>query len=271
MHNKTIAFALVISIAIFIWVASLADAPVEHQIHHPDSREMKIVHPEKSNHALTSTTENNSKEIQAPISGVALRQCRNIPHTKDALNSFLNHANEGGEPAQYINDVVNRFEFCKKFADIKVNYIQRLINEAEQGSVESLNEFWKIPVTEYAEVMGLDPQSRSDFIVNRRTFLSTKYRLAEKLALLGNEDATLKLVKSYQSYDPASLKPSYVKSLAYADFGLQTTQDNEYYLKLNWFKQRLLVSATPDEIELANSITYQLLSKANNEVKKQID
>mgnify|MGYP003342780236 CR=1 FL=1 len=58
-------------------------------------------------------------------------------------------------------------------ADIKVNYIQRLINEAEQGSVESLNEFWKIPETEYADVMGLDPQSRSDFIVNRRTFLST--------------------------------------------------------------------------------------------------
>jgi hypothetical protein len=110
--------------------------------------------------------------------------------------------------------------------------------------------------------MGLDSQSREDIIFNRKEFAEVKYRIAQKLALAGNDEAILKLVKSYQHYDPKSQKPNFVNALAYANFGLQTTQDNDYYLKLDWFKQKILNSSSSEEIESAISITEQLLNEA---------
>ena len=48
-----------------------------------------------------------------------------------------------------------------------------------------------------------------------------------------------------------------------ANFGLHMTQDNDYYLKLDWFKQRILGNSSPEEVESAFSITEQLLIEAD--------
>lgn len=262
VKNKSIVLILVLSIVVLTWIFSRDNAPFEQHEKKPASDETTELLNKTTSNSLTTIAEKSNKEIQTVISGIELRRCRNIPRTKDALDIFLDQANANGEPIQYIEDVLNRFEFCKQYAHINQNYIQLLINDADQGSIESLNEIWKVPESEFFEIMALEIQSREDVIFNRNEFSKVKYRLAQKLAISGNEEAILKLVNSYQRYDPDSQKPNYVKSLAYANFGLQLTQDNDYYLKLDWFKQRILKNSSPEEIELAVSITERLLSEA---------
>lgn len=264
MKNKLVALILILSIATLTWIFSRDSAPVEQYQKELFSYERNEQQHKTTGTPLTKITEIISNKIEADISGVDLRQCRNVPRTKDTLDTFLYQANANGEPNQYIEDVLNRFEFCLQYTHINQNYIELLINDAAQGSIESLNEIWKIPEAEYFEVMKLELQSKEDIIFNRQEFLKVKYRLAQILAISGSEEAILKLVNSYQHYDPNRQKPNFVKSLAYANFGLQMTQDNDYYLKLDWFKQKILNNSSPEEIELAASITAQLLRETES-------
>jgi len=264
VKNKSVALILFLSIATLTWIFSLDSSPVVQNQMKPFSYEKRELQHKTTGNNLTTTTEISSNNIESDISGVDLRQCRNVPKTKDTLDTFLDEANANGEPYKYIEDVLNRFEFCQQYAHINQNYIELLINDAAQGSIESLNEIWKIPEAEYFEVMKLELQSTEDIIFNRHEFLKVKYRLAQILAISGSEEAILKLVNSYQHYDPNRQKPNFVKSLAYANFGLQMTQDNDYYLKLDWFKQKILNSSSPEEIELAASITEQLLRESES-------
>lgn len=244
------------------WVFIRDNASLEKVETIPSRHETKNSQDKATINVIYNTLENNSKEAKAGLSGIELRKCKNIPKTKDALDAFLDLANENGEPLQYVEDVLHRFERCKQYSHIDQNYLQILIDDADKGSIDSLNEIWKIPEAEYLEVMGINSASREDIILKRIEFVKVKYRLAQKLAISGNDEAVLKLVKSYQSYDPTSQSPNYVKSLAYANLGLQMTQDNDYYLKLDWFKQKILNNSSLEEIETANSITEQLLNEA---------
>ncbi|AUC87213.1 hypothetical protein CW735_02565 [Alteromonas sp. MB-3u-76] len=264
MKNKLISLVIVISVAVLVaWSLLNRNMPFGQHETNPSVYDTKEPNNGTNTNALTTIAVNNNKETHTEISGIELRRCRNIPKTKDALDTFLDQAHANGESFQYIEDVLNRFELCKQYPDTKQNYIQLLINDANKGSIASLNEIWKIPEAEYFEIMGFDSQSREDIIFNRKEFVITKYRLAHKLATSGNEEAILKLVKSYQHYDPLSQKPNHAKSLAYANFGLHMTQDNDYYLKLDWFKQRILGNSSPEEVESAFSITEQLLIEAD--------
>lgn len=264
MKNKAIIFILISSIVALVWsiVSGSAPLPVEREKLKPSGEQAQEDSYSANITTSPMTRKNESKKPQPKLSGIALRQCRNIPKTEDELDSFLTQATEKREPFQYIEDIANKFELCSRVSNTEQNYIQLLIDAANEGSIDSLNEIWKIPETEYFDVMKIDSNSKEDVILNRKAFAKTKYRLAEKLALNGNEEAVLKLVAAYQHYDPVEQRPNYVKSLGYADFGLQTTQDNEYYLKLNWFKQRMLSNSSQEEVESASSITEQLLKKA---------
>lgn len=262
MKIKLVALFLPFIVVIIAWFF-VRDHEALEKVETISSRHETKNNQDKSTiNVIYNTLENNGKEAIAGLSGIELRKCKNIPKTKDALDTFLDLAIENGEPFQYFEDVLHRFERCKQYSHIDQNYIQILIVDADKGSIDSLNEIWKIPEAEYFEVMGINSASREDIILKRLELAKVKYRLAQKLAISGNDEAVLKLVKSYQSYDPISQSPNYVKSLAYANFGLQMTQDNDYYLKLDWFKQSILKNSSPEEIESANSITEQLLKKA---------
>ena len=261
---KLIVLLLLSLTAVLAWIFIRDNASFEELETISTRHETKTSQDKSTINAIYDIPENDSKETKAGISGIELRKCKNIPRTEHALDAFLYRANANDEPFQYIEDVLNRFEICKQYAHIKDNYVQTLIDSADNGSIDSLIEIWKTPAAEYFEAMGIDTTSREDIIFDRKEFVKTKYRLAQKLAISGSDEAVLMLVKSYQSYDPVSQKPSYIRSLAYANFGLQMTQDNDSYLKLNWFKQRILDNSSPEEIESAFSITERLLNEANH-------
>jgi hypothetical protein len=199
---------------------------------------------------LTPTTE---------PSGIKIRRCKNIPKTKDELDTFIDRATENQEPYAFIQGVLDIFEICSQHKTADSDYIKLLVNEAENGSVEALKEIWKIPESEYFEVMAMPNPSREEIISHRNEFSKLKYRLAHDLAMSGNAEATIKLIKAYQINDPLTQKPNYAKSLAYADFGLQTTQDNDLYLKINWFKEKILQNSSTEEIALAFDLTDEML------------
>ena len=215
---------------------------------------IKYTSPEKTNKAAATTE----------LSGITVRRCKNIPKTIHELDEFMIQATDNQEPYAFIQDVLARFEVCSQFKAADSDYLTLLVNEAENGSVAALKEIWKIPESEYFEVMAIFNPSREEITFHRNEFLKLKYRLAYDLALSGSAEATIKLIKAYQIKDPLTQKPNYIKSLAYAEFGLQTIQDNDLFLKIHWLREKILQNSNNEQAALAFDITDSMLIEASS-------
>jgi len=190
-----------------------------------------------------------------------IRRCSKIPKTKKELDEWLSNANEVGEPDEYIEDVLFRFDRCSQFNFLSDDFFELLIKAIELGSDNAVTELWAISDKEYFYSKGLFELSREDTIEQRVKFNKLKYQLSESVALTGGGQAILKLVKGYQNYDPDSGKPNYLKAIAYADFGLKIVEDNDIYLKLDFIKQRIAKNMEFQDIQQAQVLTERLLSK----------
>ncbi|AWB65084.1 hypothetical protein C2869_00895 [Saccharobesus litoralis] len=232
----------------------------------------------QSNQFYNEDSENSSKKAidetikytpkKLNVSGKDLRRCAKAAKNEIELDKKLHKAAVNDEPQAFINELISDYDYCIDI-DIdarKLNYIEVLIREARYGSREAFLEFWKISEKEYFNISNLKALTTEETLNQRQKFISLKYQLAHKFAIIGNNEALLKLVSAYLNYDPVSQSPNLVKSLAYADLGLQTTDDNETYLKLDWYKQRILNSASIDNVGSAQTITEQLLEESTKAV-----
>lgn len=191
-----------------------------------------------------------------------LRLCKSVPKSDSELSLWLDKANSAGEPNEYIEDVIARFDQCSKHREDEQNYIALLLIAAEQGSDDAVSLLWAIGEREYFESFGTMQFSREERIAVRVAFTQKKYELAHKVALQGGEQSLERLVKGYQHFDPATNGQSYYKSVAYANYAMTTTRNNDLYRKVDWVKQRLLNSMSNDELDQAQMLTEKLLSEA---------
>ncbi|CAM5195228.1 hypothetical protein [Alishewanella longhuensis] len=205
-------------------------------------------------------TELSTSEIFALAT--ELRLCKSVPKSDSELSLWLDKANSLGEPIEFIDDTVARYEQCLKHSNEERNYMALLLNAAEQGSDDAVSLLWSIGEQEYFESFGTVQFSREERIAARVAFTQKKYDLAHKVALQGGEHSVEKLVKGYQHFDPATNGQSYYKSVAYANYTMATTRNNDLYRKVDWIKQRLLNSMSNDELEQAQMLTEKLLSES---------
>ena len=190
-----------------------------------------------------------------------IRRCKTIPKTQDELDDWLSSADEVGEPYEYIEDVLSRFERCSQFNLISGDFVELLVKAIKLGSDNAMTELWAISDKEYFQSKGLLELSREEKIEQRIKFNKLKFQLSESIALTGGEQSILRLVKEYQYYDPDSGNPNYLKAIAYADFGLKIVEDNDIYLKLDFVKQRISQNMEFHDIEQAQVLTEKLLTK----------
>ena len=190
-----------------------------------------------------------------------IRRCSAIPKTQDELDKWMSKVNEVGEPYEYIEEVLSRFERCSQFNFISDDFVELLFKAIELGSDNAVAELWAVSDREYFQSKGLDELSREDTIKQRVKFNKLKYRLSESVALTGGEQSILRLVKEYQNYDPDTGNPNYLKVIAYADFGLKIVEDNDIYLKLDFIKHRIHQNMEFQDIEQAQMLTEKLLNK----------
>ena len=191
--------------------------------------------------------------------------CRPVPKNDIELSSWLDKAKQSGEPQSYIDGVLGSYERCSELAFTEQNYVVLLLEAAEQGADDAVGLFWSLSDAEYFEAMHLSYMSRDEKIANRSGFIKKKFELAHAVALKGGEKSLHRLIRDYQQYDPFTEGQSYYKSVAYADFALATTRDNDFFRKVDWIKQRLLNKMSHEEIELARILTEQLLAEAGKE------
>ncbi|GAB2991074.1 hypothetical protein [Psychrosphaera aestuarii] len=192
-----------------------------------------------------------------------IRRCNTIPKTQDELDDWLIKANEVGEPHEYIEDVLLRFEQCSPFQFISEDFVELLFLAIELGYDNAIAELWAVSDNEYLQSKGLDELNREETIEQRVEFNKLKYRLSERIALAGGENALLRLVKGYQNDDPDTGKPNYIKAIAYADFGLNIVKSNDVYLKLDFMKRRISLNMDLQSLEEAQTLTESLLSQLN--------
>jgi|TARA_Y100000589_G_C27129655_1_gene620029 hypothetical protein len=190
-----------------------------------------------------------------------IRRCNTIPKTQDELDDWLSKANELGEPYEYIEDVLSRFEHCTHFNFISDDFVELLVKAIKLGSDNAVIELWAISDKEYFQSKGLLELSREETIEHRIKFNKLKFQLSESIALTGGEQSILRLAKEYQNYDPDSGEPSYLKALAYANFGLKIVKDNDIYLKLDFIQRRISQDMKFQDIEQAQVLTENFLSK----------
>tara|TARA_R110002126_G_scaffold8953_7_gene41162 strand:+ start:4505 stop:5341 length:837 start_codon:yes stop_codon:yes gene_type:complete len=191
--------------------------------------------------------------------------CRPVPKTDIELSSWLDSAKQSGEPQSLIENILGRYEQCSALASLEQNYVVLLLEAAEQGADDAVALFWSLSDAEYFEAMALSHMSRDEKIANRSAFTKKKFGLAHAVALKGGEKSLHRLIRDYQHYDPFTEGQSYYKSVAYADFALATTGDNDFFRKIDWIKQRLLNKMSHEEIELARVLTEKLLAEATKE------
>jgi hypothetical protein len=86
-----------------------------------------------------------------------------------------------------------------------------------------------------------------------------KYALAQKLAMNGGEKSQLRLIRGFQYFDPETLQPNTVKAVAFAEYAMQTTYNNEFYLKVSFIKNNLMNKMSAMQIEQAEGLTQKLL------------
>lgn len=191
-----------------------------------------------------------------------LRLCKSVPKSDSELSIWLDKANSVGEPNEYIEDVIARFDQCSKQPKDEQNYIDLLLIAAEQGSDDAVSSLWAIGEREYFEQFGTIQLTREEKIAAREEFTQKKYDLAHKVAMQGGELSLERLVIGYRNFDPATNGQSYYKSVAYANYVMATTRNNDLYRKVDWIKQRLLNSMSSDELDQAQMLTEKLLSEA---------
>lgn len=205
---------------------------------------------------LTSVTDQAETNYQL---ATTIRNCRNIPSSKDALALWLERSQQNNEPQTYIEDVLARFEQCSNLHLSGTNYIHLLIMAAEQYSDIAVSELWSISDREYFKVMKLTKSPRPKKISARQGFLQKKYDLAQALALTGAELSLQRLIQGYQNYDPETGHPNVIKALAYANFALYITDNNELYRKVDWIKHKLEDNLSFEAKEQAAQLTEQII------------
>lgn len=193
---------------------------------------------------------------------IELRLCKSVPKSDSELSVWLDEANSVGEPNEYIEDFLARFDLCSKQPKVEYNYTDLLLIAAEQGSDDAVSLLWAIGEQEYFENVGKVQLSREARIAARVAFTHKKYDLAHKVALQGGEQSLEKLVEGYQHFDPATNGQSYYKSVAYANYAMAITRNNDLYRKVDWIKQRLLNNMSNYEQDQAQMMTEKLLSEA---------
>ncbi|TMN84545.1 MULTISPECIES: hypothetical protein [unclassified Pseudoalteromonas] len=190
-----------------------------------------------------------------------IRRCNTIPKTQDELDDWLSKANGVDEPYEYIEDVLSRFERCSHSNLISDDFVEQLVKAIKLGSDNAVTELWAISDKEYFQSKGLFELSREETIEHRIKFNKLKFELSESIALNGGEQSILRLVKEYQNYDPDSGNPNYLRAIAYANFGLEIVEDNDIYVKLDFIKRRITQNMEFQDIEQAQVLTEQFLSK----------
>lgn len=190
-----------------------------------------------------------------------VRYCRNIPRSDTQLRSWLEQSQQGNEPQAYIDDVLKKFEQCKSLNTPNFNYIGLLTTAAKQLNDEAISELWSISDKEYFDIMQLKDKNRDAQVSARTSFLELKYHLAQAAAIKGGELSLLRLIQGYQNYDPDTKQANLSKALAYANFTLTVTQDNDLYRKVDWIKQSLEQKLSHDSIERAHQFSTELIAK----------
>lgn len=218
----------------------------------------------KSTDALTSTNNLLTTAETYLLEAKEIRRCKSIPKTQEELELWLTNANAVGEPNEYIEDVLSRFELCSQSHFTFDTFVEPLIKAAKLGSDNAVAELWAVSEKEYFVSKGLLELNTEETIEHRIEFNKLKYQLSENLALRGGEQAILNLVKGYQYYEPESGKSNNLKALAYADFGLKITKNNELYLKLDFIKQRISKNMDSQQLQQAQMLTDNLLSNFDN-------
>ena len=190
-----------------------------------------------------------------------IRRCKKVPKSQNELDDWMSEAIEEGEPYEYIEDVLSRFERCSQLNSKSDDFVELLVKAIKLGSDEAVTELWSISEQEYFHSKRLLELSREETIEQRTKFNRLRFQLSEKIALAGGEQSILRLVKEYQFYDPDSGNPNYLKAIAYADFGLRIVEDNDIYLKLDFIKQRISQNMEFQDIEQAQMLTEKFLTK----------
>lgn len=266
---------IVLAVGLFIFLSYPAqhhnDMPLSPPVQESSNTAIKSQIMLKDSSEVVFVNANSSGEVQAMLSAQELFEvakqlyfCRAVPKNDVELSLWLDKAKESGEPHTYIENVLGRYSTCIELDATEQNYAALLIEAAEQGADDAVALFWSLSDTEYFESMNFMQMSRDETIANRYKFIEKKFELAHAVALKGGEKSLNRLIRDYQHFDPFTKGQSYYKSVAYADFALATTQNNDFYQKIDWIKQRLLRTMSHEEIEQAQSLTERLLSEAIN-------
>ena len=189
-----------------------------------------------------------------------IRRCKGVPKTKNELTVWIDKATSIGEPYEFIEDVSSRFALCSDLKHEEHNFIKILLLAIEKGSDDALNELWAVSDIEYFESTGVDTTSKQAVFEHRVKFTNMKYALAQKLAMNGGEKSQLRLIKGFQNFDPATLQPNIVKAVAFAEYAMQTTNNNEFYLKASFIKNNLMNKMSALQLEQAEDLTQRLIS-----------
>ena len=221
-----------------------------------------------SNFKTSPTRNKNKKVLNTPSlsshqlleSAKNIRRCKGVPKTRDELTVWINKATSIGEPYEFIEDVSSRFALCSELKNEEHNFIKILLLAIEKGSDDALNELWAVSDIEYFESTGVDTTSKQAVFEHRVKFINMKYALAQKLAINGGEKSQLRLIKGFQNFDPATLQPNIVKAVAFAEYAMQTTNNNEFYLKVSFIKNNLLNKMSALQLEQAEDLTQRLIS-----------
>ncbi len=220
---------------------------VEHQQKKIDSSRTEL---SPGNHAIDAEELLSTAKI--------ISKCKGIPRTDDALSDWLNTAYENDEYDFRIDSVLSRFEQCK-LVPAKADYISKYIIAAEMGLGEAGTALWHITETDYMQQMGFSNLDRSEFIKKKNDFINLKYRLVERLAVSGHENSMRIIASAYWRFDPATGGQNYSKALAYTNFFLAITSNNDSYRKVDWVKQRNIKKMTQKEIDEASILSIALI------------
>mgnify|MGYP000076310794 CR=1 FL=1 len=233
---------------------STADIKTEQSVADPNFAANLAVMPART---VTTGTLDESSAL-----AIQLRRCRHVPKSEDELKSWLDEANEVGEPQEYINDVLSRFDLCLSWQDSDQNYLSMLLEASRSGSAAALEELWRVSDTEFIEIMGLTSQDRASLIDTRQSFAKEKYAITESFAIAGDENALLRLVQALLQSDPDINRPNAVKALGFAKLALHLTNNNDFYRKIDWIIQRTENKMTqPDKLR-AEQLAERLIDSA---------
>ncbi len=210
---------------------------------------------------------------------ITLRQCWNVPLDEPALEAWLQQATQGHQAPEQIFGMQERFAQCLQqltttanqstepnaspqpalWPNQQQNYLNLLLQAAALGSDAAVQQLWTIAEPELVQQLQLADLPRDEKIKRKQQFKQQQYQLAAAVAQAGGEQAALMLIRGYQHYDPATGGQSYDKALAYIDFMLHRSRNNDIYSQLQWQRDRLLTRMTEAEISQAQHMTEQLL------------